>query len=179
MKEKEKINMFIQYLLVSGKYESQADIGKKLGYDNKSSFSQLLKKEITSTFKEKFIKLFPEYEDFNINFEVSTEKKEVSIEKKEDQTKENEFISLPIEEKLNMIYSQNLKIQEKLEINKKALKTNEEKIEDIKQDNADRYKAALLFNRIYFDMLLENFNMRLENENKTTVEDIFEESSLS
>ena len=38
MKENDKINFFIQFLLKSGRFASQEDVGAFLGYPNKSSF---------------------------------------------------------------------------------------------------------------------------------------------
>jgi putative phage repressor len=66
MKENDKINLFIQFLLKSGRFASQEDVGAFLGYPNKSSFSQILKKDITSVFYNKFLSAFPEYEQFHI-----------------------------------------------------------------------------------------------------------------
>lgn len=66
MKENDRINLFIQYLIRTSRFSSQEEVGKYLGYENKSSFSQLLKKEITNNFLEKLTETFPEYVNFKI-----------------------------------------------------------------------------------------------------------------
>lgn len=74
IKEIDKINLFIQFLIKTGRYTNQEEVGRELGYDNKSSFSQLLKREVTSIFKNKFLSIFPEYEKFNIGIDNALDK---------------------------------------------------------------------------------------------------------
>lgn len=68
MKEIDKINLFIQFLITTSRFESQEEVGKHIGYPNKSSFSQMLKKELTPIFREKFFSAFPEFNNFYVGF---------------------------------------------------------------------------------------------------------------
>lgn len=80
MKENDKINLFIQYLIKTTRFASQEDVGKHLGYENKSSFSQLLKKDLTDTFLEKFNQTFPEYQNFKVGvFDYEVDREESSV----------------------------------------------------------------------------------------------------
>ncbi|WFB67022.1 hypothetical protein [Chryseobacterium sp. WX] len=89
MKEIDKINLFIQYLVVTGKFSSQEDVGKYIGYANKSSFSQMLKKDVTPPFREKFYKSFPEFENFHIGFIEDETTNKLLIQKGIDETIKN------------------------------------------------------------------------------------------
>lgn len=66
--EMDRVNIFIQLLLTSSRFESQEEIGKFIGYHNKSSFSQILKKEMTPNFRNAFLKAFPEFHNFRVGF---------------------------------------------------------------------------------------------------------------
>lgn len=89
MKEIDKVNLFIHYLTVSSKFESQEEVGKHLGYPNKSSFSQMLKKEMTTVFRERFYEAFPEFENFYIGFIDSNTNNELIIQKEKDEAIKN------------------------------------------------------------------------------------------
>lgn len=55
------IKNFISYLKSIGKVENQEDFGKKLGYENKTSFSRLLNGKLSERFLSKLETVFPEY----------------------------------------------------------------------------------------------------------------------
>ena len=60
MKEMDRLKLFMQNLIISRKVENQKDFGARLGYDNESSFSQLLKKDkITDRFLTKVKEVYP------------------------------------------------------------------------------------------------------------------------
>lgn len=73
MKEIEKIRMYMKYLIDSGKVANQQEFGVSLGYTNKSSFSQLLKRDkVSPEFMLKLEKVYPDYINYNVNFNIES-----------------------------------------------------------------------------------------------------------
>lgn len=70
MQEIEIIRMYIGHLIKNGEIVNQQDFGASLGYNNKSSFSQLLKREkVSNDFLEKLYTVYPNYISFRKDYE--------------------------------------------------------------------------------------------------------------
>ena len=63
MTDLQKINFSIQLIIILGKANNQQDLGLKLGYENKSSFSTAINKKPSSI---KFIKKLRDFDE-NVN----------------------------------------------------------------------------------------------------------------
>lgn len=60
----------MNYLIETGQINNQQSFGESLGYNNKSSFSQLLKSNnVSDTFLSKIKIVYPEFEDWLLNNE--------------------------------------------------------------------------------------------------------------
>ncbi len=65
MQEIEIIRSYLQYLIENKEVSSQQQFGASLGYNNKSSFSQLLKREnVSNEFIQKLKTVYPDYVNF-------------------------------------------------------------------------------------------------------------------
>ncbi len=132
MKENDKVNLFIQYLIRVGKFASQEDVGKFLGYDNKSSFSQILKKDITPIFREKFISSFPEFENFNIGIGSEKVNDDVTGDMLNEEKAHND-VSVSTED-IQLI-------KERLSLYEEKTAFYKEKIETLEKENKELKKA--------------------------------------
>lgn len=72
MKEIEIVKMFMKHLIDNKLIQNQQEFGVSLGYANKSSFSQLLKRDnVSSEFMKKLHLVYPSYINFSVNYKTS------------------------------------------------------------------------------------------------------------
>lgn len=65
MNTNERLKRFVAYLKSKGIVSSQEDFGKKLGYNNRTSFSRLMNSDISEKFLDLVQTLFPDFATFD------------------------------------------------------------------------------------------------------------------